>query len=159
MKMPVFRRFLSLFPAWAGVIPMQMPGRAWALSFPRMGGGDPGYYDKRLWTKNFSPQAQGYSNQKIILPTLCPQNSPTPRKQVQHAQLTPSFHNPNSRPHILHPPTALPNNLPIRLHHLKRFQTRLERRRYTGADRRVHLSDTGNPTRYPARNHAFRIHR
>ncbi len=37
----IFRYFLSLFPACAGVIPVILPAAACSASFPRMCGGDP----------------------------------------------------------------------------------------------------------------------
>ena len=40
----IFRYFLSLFPACAGVIPMYWNGLTSAFSFPRMCGGDPKHY-------------------------------------------------------------------------------------------------------------------
>ena len=57
--MPVFRRFLSLFPAWAGVILAFYKDDDDDDSFPRMGGGDPVALPIYYHNIGFSPHGRG----------------------------------------------------------------------------------------------------
>ena len=55
----IFRYFLSLFPACAGVIPSGTAFAACPPAFPRMCGGDPVEKAMSRATKSFSPHVRG----------------------------------------------------------------------------------------------------
>ena len=55
----IFRYFLSLFPACAGVIPAANCERVVATSFPRMCGGDPRSMMITILILRFSPHVRG----------------------------------------------------------------------------------------------------
>ena len=55
----IFRYFLSLFPACAGVIPHAVISNPRISTFPRMRGGDPGRDFILLFENSFSPHARG----------------------------------------------------------------------------------------------------
>ena len=55
----IFRYFLSLFPACAGVIPL-LGSSVWrSTTFPRMCGGDPRFHNLTDTKKSFSPHVRG----------------------------------------------------------------------------------------------------
>ena len=51
--------FVSLFPAWAGVILKYVGAGRELLTFPRMGGGDPDMAFVPTYSTNFSPHGRG----------------------------------------------------------------------------------------------------
>ena len=55
----IFRYFLSLFPACAGVIPLFATRPENLRAFPRMCGGDPNEFSKKSKIINFSPHVRG----------------------------------------------------------------------------------------------------
>ena len=55
----IFRYFLSLFPACAGVIPRIGISRGALSTFPRMCGGDPGVKGAGPHLHHFSPHVRG----------------------------------------------------------------------------------------------------
>ena len=55
----IFRYFLSLFPACAGVIPTPLYSLNILLPFPRMCGGDPLGVATNLTAEDFSPHVRG----------------------------------------------------------------------------------------------------
>ena len=55
----IFRYFLSLFPACAGVIPKIVLPFFLGITFPRMRGGDPHGWPLSLESMYFSPHARG----------------------------------------------------------------------------------------------------
>ena len=55
----VFQGFLSLFPAYAGVIPSPGLGCCAPPAFPRIRGGDPEYGRVYMLAIDFSPHTRG----------------------------------------------------------------------------------------------------
>ena len=55
----IFRYFLSLFPACAGVIPLLLQAVLKCLTFPRMCGGDPRNTAVSRIAYGFSPHVRG----------------------------------------------------------------------------------------------------
>ena len=55
----IFRYFLSLFPACAGVIPETLLFLVLHMAFPRMCGGDPVYAGQMIKPMDFSPHVRG----------------------------------------------------------------------------------------------------
>ena len=55
----VFQGFLSLFPAYAGVIPQNVRPTIPRITFPRIRGGDPGQKERAAALYDFSPHTRG----------------------------------------------------------------------------------------------------
>ena len=55
----MLRDLFSLFPAYAGVIPLPLISLFSGESFPRIRGGDPGGEPSRYQLFNFSPHTRG----------------------------------------------------------------------------------------------------
>ena len=55
----IFRYFLSLFPACAGVIPEPRESLPPEMPFPRMCGGDPLFWEPGVKDIHFSPHVRG----------------------------------------------------------------------------------------------------
>ena len=55
----MLRDLFSLFPAYAGVIPLVRPAAEAAVSFPRIRGGDPKLLGGGEAGKDFSPHTRG----------------------------------------------------------------------------------------------------
>ena len=57
----MLRDLFSLFPAYAGVIPVLCPGLIFFPAFPRIRGGDPMFNPKKVYSGRFSPHTRGGS--------------------------------------------------------------------------------------------------
>ena len=55
----MLRDLFSLFPAYAGVIPMKVLSDRTKIAFPRIRGGDPHYNCTNTKEINFSPHTRG----------------------------------------------------------------------------------------------------
>ena len=55
----MLRDLFSLFPAYAGVIPIESCGEKEVLTFPRIRGGDPKFHDYFTSCLPFSPHTRG----------------------------------------------------------------------------------------------------
>ena len=59
LKWPMLWDLFSLFPAYAGVIPILTTFDSGKLTFPRIRGGDPQYYELGQQKPFFSPHTRG----------------------------------------------------------------------------------------------------
>ena len=59
LKWPMLWDLFSLFPAYAGVIPLRTVSVSSSHPFPRIRGGDPAYYRKHGTLDGFSPHTRG----------------------------------------------------------------------------------------------------
>ena len=59
LKWPMLWDLFSLFPAYAGVIPVTLKARVAKLAFPRIRGGDPRYSGDGGLHQRFSPHTRG----------------------------------------------------------------------------------------------------
>ena len=59
LKWPMLWDLFSLFPAYAGVIPVMSPSTASGSAFPRIRGGDPRELRRVADLQDFSPHTRG----------------------------------------------------------------------------------------------------